>query len=66
MSTSRRSGRNKARNFLAVTGNRHFFAALDQVEQVTEFVLGLESAEFMHVTSLQSSSSSIIESVYIL
>jgi hypothetical protein len=48
-------GRNKARDFLAVTGNRHFFAVLDQVEQVTEFVLRLESTEFMHAISLQSS-----------
>jgi hypothetical protein len=41
------SRRNKARDFSAVTGNRHFLAVLDQVEQVTESVLCLESAEFM-------------------
>jgi hypothetical protein len=35
-----------------MTGNRYLLAVLNQVEQVTEFVLGLESAEFMHVTFL--------------
>jgi hypothetical protein len=44
-------GRNKARDFPAMTGNRYLLAVLNQVEQVTEFVLRLEST---------------IESVYIL
>jgi hypothetical protein len=42
------SRRNKARDFPSVTCNLHFFAVLDQVEQVTGSVLCLESAEFMN------------------
>ena len=35
------------RNFLAAARDRDFFALLNQIEQLAEFVLGLEGANLM-------------------
>jgi hypothetical protein len=36
------------RDLLAVAGDRHVLAPLDEVEQVTEFALRLERTELRH------------------
>jgi hypothetical protein len=43
----------QASDLLAVAGDRHFLAALDQVEQLAEFVLRLERADLSHGSFLE-------------